>query len=305
MEIINKRQAEMMATFAALPTNVTTHYLEKFNKNAPFMTISDSYNMQDLISEMVTLSIVPRGTKAPDIKINGHRTSNVRPDIIKGSATLTALENLEIQAGQTAMFFNGQVIENGQYLDEKKLGMLKSGYVNTKASMCAELFLTQKITLPISKAKVDFGSYTAIAKTFTKGTNNWEIFFLDLIDEYVELNKMYPTKIEVDKSILKALIVDEKLSKQQIAYSIVDIIPQKTLEKRYPHVNILNMQIETLVPATDSQGKKIDTEDMIYVSNDAEFLETYVGLEVVVGESVRMLKSDWIGYTKLDKKEVV
>ena len=65
------------------------------------------------------------------------------------------------------------------------------------------------------------------------------------------------------------------------------------------------MQIETLVPATDSQGKKIDTEDMIYVSNDAEFLETYVGLEVVVGESVRMLKSDWIGYTKLDKKEVV
>ena len=292
MKLINPRQAELMGIFAALPTNVTTHYLSKFQNGTPFMTSSDSFNVIELMRELISLAVVPRGTKAPDIKINGHNTINIRPDIIKGTATLTPLENLEIQAGQTQMIYNGQIVENGRFLDEKKLSMLKSGYVNTKASMCAELFLTGKLTLPISKDVLDFKAKAAVPKTFTKGTDHWEIFFLDLIDEYVEKNKIFPTKIEVDKSILSELIKDEKLAKQNIAYSIVDIIPQKTLEQRYPHFNILNMKIETLVPATNASGKKIDTEDMIYLSNEAEFTETYVGLEVAVNNSVLMLKAD-------------
>ena len=115
---------------------------------------------------------------------------------------------------------------------------------------------------------------------------------MNLIDEYASKNQMFPTKIEVYKSILSELIKDEKLAKQNIAYSIVDIIPQKTLEQRYPHFNILNMKIETLVPATNVAGKKIDTENMIYLSNEAEFTETYVGLEVAVNNSVLMLKAD-------------
>lgn len=292
MKLINPRQAELMGIFAALPTNVTTHYLSKFQKGTPFMTIADSFNVIDLMKELITLSIVPRGTKAPDIKINGHKDVNVRPDIIKGTATLTPLENLEIQAGQTQMIYNGQIVENGKFLDEKKLSMLKSGYVNTKASMCAELFLTGKLTLPISKDVIDFGAKSAGAKTFTRGTDSWTIFFLNLIDDYVEKNKMYPTKIEVDKAILSELIEDEKLAKQNVAYNIVDIIPQKTLEQRYPHFNILNMKIETLVPATNVSGKKIDTGNMIYLSNEAEFTETYVGLEAAVNNSVVMIKAD-------------
>ncbi len=292
MKLINPRQAELMGIFAALPTNVTTHYLSKFEKGTPFMTVSDSFNVIELMKELITLSIVPRGTKAPDIKINGHNTINIRPDIIKGTATLTPLENLEIQAGQTQMVYNGQIVDNGRFLDEKKLSMLKSGYVNTKASMCAELFLTGKLTLPVSKDVIDFKAKAAVPKTFTKATDNWEIFFLDLLDEYVDKNKIFPTKIEVDKEILKELIKNEKLSKQNIAYSIVDIIPQKTLEQRYPHFNILNMKIETLVSATNVLGKKIDTKDMIYLSNEAEFTETYVGLEVAVNNSVQMLKAD-------------
>lgn len=292
MKLINPRQAELMGIFAALPTNVTTHYLSKFQKSTPFMTISDSFNITELMKELITLSIVPRGTKAPDIKINGHKDINIRPDIIKGTATLTPLENLEIQAGQTQMIYNGQIVENGKFLDEKKLSMLKSGYVNTKASMCAELFLTGKLTLPVSKDVLDFGAKSAGTKTFTRGTDSWAIFFLNLIDEYVEKNKMYPTKIEVDKSILSELVEDEKLAKQNVAYNIVDVIPQKTLEQRYPHFNILNMKIETLVPATNVSGKKIDTENMIYLSNEAELTETYVGLEVAVNNSVMMLKAD-------------
>lgn len=292
MKLINPRQAELMGIFAALPTNVTTHYLSKFQNGTPFMTSSDSFNVIELMRELISLAVVPRGTKAPDIKINGHNTINIRPDIIKGTATLTPLENLEIQAGQTQMILNGQLVDNGKFLDEKKLSMLKSGYMNTKARMCAELFLTGKITLPESKDVIDFKTKPAIPKTFTKGTNNWEVFFLDLLDEYVEKNKVFPTKIEVDKEILKEFLTDEKLAKQNIAYNIVDIIPQKTLEQRYPHFNILNMKIETLVPATNVVGKKIDTENMVYLSNEAEFTETYVGLEVAVNNSVLMLKAD-------------
>ena len=52
------------------------------------------------------------------------------------------------------------------------------------------------------------------------------------------------------------------------------------------------MKIETLVSATNVLGKKIDTKDMIYLSNEAEFTETYVGLEVAVNNSVQMLKAD-------------
>lgn len=292
MKLINPRQAELMGIFAALPTNVTTHYLSKFQKGTPFMTTSDSFNVIELMKELVSLSIVPRGTKAPDIKINGHNTLNIRPDIIKGTATLTPLENLEIQAGQTQMIYNGQIVDNGRFLDEKKLSMLKSGYVNTKARMCAELFLTGKITLPVSKDVIDFKTKAAVPKAFSRGTDSWEVFFLDLLDEYVDKNNIFPSKIEVDKEILKELVKDEKLAKQNIAYNIVDIVPQKTLEQRYPHFNILNMKIETLVSATNVLGKKIDTKDMIYLSNEAEFTETYVGLEVAVNNSVLMLKAD-------------
>ena len=93
-------------------------------------------------------------------------------------------------------------------------------------------------------------------------------------------------------NLARELVKDEKLAKQNIAYNIVDIVPQKTLEQRYPHFNILNMKIETLVSATNVLGKKIDTKDMIYLSNEAEFTETYVGLEVAVNNSVLMLKAD-------------
>ena len=91
MKLINPRQAELMGIFAALPTNVTTHYLSKFQKGTPFMTASDSFNVIELMKELISLSIVPRGTKAPDIKINGHNTINIRPDIIKGTATSDGL----------------------------------------------------------------------------------------------------------------------------------------------------------------------------------------------------------------------
>ena len=292
--MLTKRQAELLGRFAGLPVNITNYYLNKFTRNTPFMTIADSFNTEELIGELVMLSIVPRGTKAPYVELNGFKTFNVKPDMIKGSATLTPLDNLEIQAGQTPTIYNGTVIENGKYLDEKKLSILKNGWENTRAAMASQLYLTGVIPLKNSGDKLDFKFATPKGLTFTRGVDYWELFFIDRITEYIKENQKAPTHIEVDKEILKEIVKDANLAGQQKAYNFVQILPKaaQELEQRYPDINILNMMITTLVPAIGLDGKVIDTENMIYLSNDGEFISTYVGIGVAVGNDVRMIKAD-------------
>ncbi len=292
---INKRQAELIGVFAGVPVNtVNKYYLEKF-KGTPFMTISDSFKLDEVIGELTTLSIVPRGTKAPAIKVNGHERITITPDIIKGTATLTPLETLELQAGQVSTVINGQVVDNKALIESKKMAILKSGYENTRATMAAELYLTGKVTLPESGDDIDFGYKTPTALNFKVSEDQWEIFLVDRITDYVKENKMYPETIEVDVEILKSMMKNVNLRETQKAYSIAEIAPNaaRSLEQTYPNFNILNMKVSALVPATDIKGNPINTDGLMYLSTASEFTNAYVGLEVSNGQSVQMLKAEY------------
>lgn len=292
---INKRQAELIGVFAGVPVNsVNKYYLEKFN-GTPFMTISDSFKLDDVVGELTTLSIVPRGTKAPAIKVNGFERITITPDIIKGTAALTPLETLELQAGQVSTVVNGQVIDNKALIESKKMAILKSGYENTKAAMAAELYLTGKVTLPVSGDSIDFEYKAPTAVNFKTSDDQWEIFLVDRITDYVKENKIYPETIEVDVEILKSMMKNANLRETQKAYSIAEIAPNaaRSLEQTYPNFNILNMKVTALVPATDINGNPIDTTGLMYLSTASEFTNTYVGLEIANGQSTQMLKAEY------------
>jgi phage major capsid protein E len=292
---INKRQAELLGVFAGVPVNTfNKYYLEKFN-GTPFMTISDSFKLDDVIGELTTLSIVPRGTKAPAIKVNGFKRITIKPDIIKGTAAMTPLETLELQAGQTETIINGQVVDNRTLIESKKMAILKTGYENTKATMAAELYLNGKITLPVSGDEIDFGYAAPTAVEFKTSDDQWEVFLVDRITDYVRKNKMYPETIEVDVDILKAMMKNANLREVQKAYSIAELAPNaaKSLEQTYPNFNILNMRVTALVPAVDTKGNAIDTAGLMYLSSAAEFTNTYVGLEVANGQTTQMLKAEY------------
>lgn len=290
---MNKKQAAFMGIFDETKTFVRKHYSDRFKRS--FATISDTIRFDMVTSELIQLSIVPRGTKAPFVKLGGFSKESITPDMIKGTAAYTPEEILELRAGQMDVAIGGAVVNNKQYIIDKKIMMLKTGYENTVEAMCAELFLTGKFKLAESGDEIDFGFPEPEEITFTQGTDNWELILIDAIDKYVEKNRKYPELIEVDREILKAMIKDKNLNQQQIAFGFTQIVPNThSLEQRYPTLNILDMTVKALVPAVGVDGEAISTTNMMYLSNTESFVKAYTGIPNVQGNELGMEKSEYI-----------
>lgn len=288
---MTKKQAELIGVFSAIPAKaIDTYYLDKFNN--VFTTIGETIQYDELGTELISLGIIRRGTELPKIKVDGFTRNSVTPDIIGGKSTFTTNDLLQLQPGQVETVVNGQIVNNYQAIVDRHLTKLKIGYLNTATTMAAEVFLKGKCKLPDSNAVIDYGYTEPTEKTFKKKEIDWTKFVLELVEEYRKENKIYPTTIEVDSEIFKEMIQNDVFRDQVKAFNHGNL---KTSNGRpaQPVINILGYDVKSLVPAVDSDGKEIDTKNLIYVSSNVEFVKGYTGIPYAEDNKLKIFSGEY------------
>lgn len=289
---MNLKQAELMGIFSAIPTgSIDTYYLDKF-KNT-YATAGETIKLDEVITELTSLSVVPRGTKAKQVKVNGFVRETVTPDIISGKSSLTTNDLLQIQAGQVDTVVNGKIVNNYQIIKDRHLAKLKNGLINTQARMSAELYLTGKVSLPESADEIDFGFEKVKAISKQRANMDWTLFILELVNEYKKSNGIYPTTIEVDTTIFGEMLKDATFRDQIKAFNsgTLTSINNKFAQ---PVLNVLGYQIKALPNAVGLDGKDIDTANQIFVTNDSEFVKAFAGLSYAEDNQLKLFSGEYL-----------
>ena len=287
---INTKNAELMGIYQGLkPENVvSTYYQDKFRND--YSTKSATLVFDDLVGNLKSLAIVPRNTKAPVIKEGEFIRNTFTPDIIKGSAPLTPDELFAMQAGESPILFKGQSISKADQIRDGKLKSLKLAYIATKEKMAAEIYLTGKLTMPETGRELVFDETTNTSKNLV--VTGWQEFILELVEEFAKDNGFVPTRIELGSAIFKELMKDKDFAKLITAYNQANVADKDTGYKNiYPSYNLLGYRLDVL-PPTNLYSGNLDTSNLVIVSSDVEFVNTYVGLTVINNDKVEVVETD-------------
>lgn len=290
---MRKETAQLIGVFhgLTLENSINTYYQDKFKQN--FLTEKSTITFDDLTSELKSLSIVDRNAKAVAVTTNGFTRTSIKPDVIKGYATLTTDELYEMQAGQAPIYLNGEILNNATLIEDKKLKILKYAYIKTKEEIATELYLTGKIVLPESKDTFSLEDSEKIEKTFSTSKDDFGVFLTTLVDDYVDKNKIAPTNIELGLNVFTELMKNERFAGQVRAYNHAQIINGNgTQNDVYPTFNILGYTVRVLPRAYGLEGKIIDTSNLIILSNTTEFTNVYAGIGAVEGGNMKVFRSD-------------
>lgn len=281
---INKKQAELIGIFKGLPYK-NSYYTNKFAKK--HLTVSDTINFDEVSDALSTLSIIPRGTKLPILDNRGFARISVRPDIIGGKSVITTNELLEIQAGQFEL--SNEAKNNFVELKERHLLNLKNALYRTMERASAEAYLKGEIKLAETGDVINFNYKTPTDLNFTEKTDNWELFILDLVDRYTKANGLEPSLVEVDMAIFKKMMASEKFRETAKAYNTHSITVN---DRVVPAFNIFGITVSALPTAYGLDGQIIDTENLIYVSNNETFVQAYAGIGYATDKGLEIFKGE-------------
>lgn len=267
---LKQKQQELMGAYSVLPS-VKTPWWNLFSKTKmPYLALSNVIKIDEVMSGIVEAGIVPRGTKMPSIKIDGHVQTTVTPDIIGGSAGINALDTLNANAGETVVV-NGQSMKASKYDENLKLTTIKNGIENTKEKNAALAIINGEVNGAMgTRVNLALDAVEIITKTDA----TWVMFFTKLINDYINGTGKMPTQIFVGTAIVDAIISELegnpnpnfKVTTQVNEYGSMDMI-----------LTGLPMPLVTFPP----HNTGIDTQEFVFLINDLSLVPVYAGLEYV------------------------
>lgn len=266
---LTQRQQELIGAIAALRRPKTPFWNMFTKARAPYMALSNVIRFDEVMNTMIEAGVVPRGTAMPSIKVDGHSTVTVKPDIVGGSIGISALDTLNANAGETIVV-DGVAIKASKYDEDQKLQTLKYGIENSKEKMAAQALLTGKVMT--ASNEVDLGLEEV--KPVTKSEGTYTTFFTRIVNEYFQETGHYPSRILIGSKIIDGIIGEvTKNTKGPELYSVT----QTEDGGMKIVVSGLGVAIEGF--PVNSLGE--DTSDKLFVMNDACMLPIYAGLEFV------------------------
>ncbi|WP_064610394.1 major capsid protein [Streptobacillus moniliformis] len=285
--------AELLGIFYGLDITKTVrkYFSNKFKND--YTTVNTVIKYDDLIHSLSLLEVVPRDTKAPILKQDGFVRKTVEPDVIKGTQVITPEELSKMQAGQVETYIKGEKVNNSDIVYNRKMQALKIAYERTVEAMATDLYLNGKLVFKNSGNEFTIGSDDEISvteKQFTKKTEEFTTFLIDLITKFEKENTVLPNTIEIGTDLFKYLMSDETFSRTIRTFNHGGI--NKGDNSEYPTFGLLNYQIKVLPLATGVDGKTIETKNLLILSNDSEFTNVYAGLGVKEGDKVKMIEAD-------------
>ncbi len=266
-------QEKLTALFAVVEPKVQTHYLGRFqNANPEYMSDNETILLKDLNDYLVEANIIERGSEIPFIKVNGVESMAITPDIVAAAYELKPIMN-----GGTVTFIGGQQVDPQKYQEDRLLLKLKNAILKTKEKMAANAFLQGKYIQANTQTEIDFKFNNPIVKD-AKKIDNWVTFFFDIIDDYEKKNGVMPDRIELGRTLFDKLIKNNEFIEVAKAYS--NSIGLSSDEKQV-YLDLLGQRISKLRTAQDFDGNDIQTDNMIYLSNDNALVPVFAALEAV------------------------
>ncbi|MGL6101111.1 MAG: major capsid protein [Fusobacteriaceae bacterium] len=278
---LTQRQQELIGAIAALKRPKTPYWNMFTKAKAPYMALSNVIRFDEVMNSMIEAGIVPRGTALPSIKVDGHSTVTVKPDIVGGSVGISALDTLNANAGET-IIVDGVSIKASKYDEDQKLQTLKYGIENAKEKMAAQALLTGKVQM--SDGEVDLGLNPVSDVTKTEKT--YIAFFTKIVNEYFQATGYYPSRLLVGAKVIDGIIYDISANtKGPELYSIAQT------EDGGMKITIAGLAVVIEGFPINSVG--FDTSDKVFIVNDASMLPVYAGLEFIgTTGSPEMVRAD-------------
>lgn len=267
---LKPKQQELIGAYSAL-TGPKTPFWNLFAKaKTPYMALSDTIKVDEVMSGFTEAGIIPRGTKMPSIKVNGHSQLTITPDIVGGSAGISALDTINANAGETVIV-NGQAMTASKYDENLKLTTLKSGIENTKEKMAAEAILSGVVSGPENTiVKLGLPAIKDIQKT----EKTWQLFFTKLINSYVKENGVMPTHLFVGLDIIDEIVSESEINPNPNFKATTTI-------NEYGSMDIILTGLPLPLVTFPINNTKVDTSKMIELINDLSLVPVFAGLEYI------------------------
>lgn len=266
---LTKTQEELIGAYGAIESPKTPYWNIFTGARRPYLALSNVIRVDEVISGLSKAGIIPRGVAIPPIKINGHNTVVVQPNIIAGSIGVSALDGINVEAGEKVIL-NGKEISSKDYDRVRKLEELKFSVSNTTEDTASRVFITGKAK-GVNGEDIDIGLVEE--ETKTKGTNQWLTVLNGLVSEYYSKNKKYPDKVIVGAKVADSIIKEINTSKTPSFGNKIELTDSGIVIA----LTGFAIPVETY-PVNDIE-ENTDTKVTLY-KNDC-FVPVYAGLEYI------------------------
>lgn len=280
---LTQRQQELIGAISELKRPKTPFWNMFTKARAPYMALSNIIRFDEVMNTLIEAGVVPRGTAMPSIKVDGHSTVTVKPDIVGGAIGISALDTLNANAGET-IIVDGVTIKASKYDEDQKLQTLKFGIENSKEKMAAQAILTGKVKTASNEVDLGLGAIEEIAKT----EKTYTAFFTRIVNAYFQETGNYPTRILIGSKIIDGII-------SEITGTARGIENYSISQTEDGGMKVVISGVGVVIEGFPVNSIKVDTSDKIFIMNDACMLPIYAGLEFVgTTGSPEMIRTDVI-----------
>lgn len=281
--MITTEQLALMGVYNDLPYQTVRFFTRRIAKGTiPYVSASKTLVYEQIADFAKKAKILKRGDKFPTAKLNGSEIKAVIPEVIKDAIPIEAGDSTNRTPGQ-AVYISGKKIDNSKYQQDLRVAALKLTVTAVMEEIASGVFLKGFYKSPDTGNKVTYAGFPTGATVGVAVIKDWGIWFAKEMNAYTLKKKMRVDEILVGEDVFYAVInaYNEK-SKNAIAVSPT----KKTTEDGDYElcINLFGIDIVMIPPASDTEGKVIDTKNWVMMYNYNAFLPAYAGVTNVVNK---------------------
>lgn len=250
------------------------------NGKIPFLTNAQTISYEEVKKELKKAKILRREEEFPVAKIGGSVVKAVTPEVIKESITFLPTDQLNRQPGEQ-ICINGKVVDKRTYERDRRISTIKQSIETVAEEISSSVFLKGLYKSPdtLNEVKYTFNTAETVNKS---DIADWAIWITKQVSDFSKDRKVQPTEILVGENIFNDILQTYNASSNKI-------IPATATRKITEdgqwelHLGLFGFDFVMLPQATDTEGKTIDTKNLIMIYNDQAYIPAYAGLVNVIG----------------------
>lgn len=256
---MNKKMIYLISLIATATQkiNVPQVYSQRFkNSDNIYYSPTEKIRIDDLTNHFLVAGLVDRNEILPLLGKDGFNTLEFEPDVIGGQFQYQPSDLLTLGAGVPLYTKDGKEITSIQALEAKYAKMAAAAITNKFERQAADAYLKGTYTDKAGKT-YEVGVKANKTLTWTGKIKSDELIALQM--EFVEKHSIAP-RIEVGIEIFNAIKNEANNSQQNIN-------GVKFSAGNEPNLTVGNLKVELLKGAKGTDGKMIDTKNMLILSD--------------------------------------
>lgn len=255
------------------------------NGKIPLLTNAETISYEEVKKELKKAKILRREEEFPIAKIGGSVVKSVTPEVIKESIPFFPKDQLNRQPGEQ-IFIGGRLIDKRTYERDRRISTIKQSIEAITEEISTSVFLKGLYKSPdtLNEVKYTFNAAETVNKS---DIVDWAIWTTKQVNDFSKDRKVQPTEILVGENVFNDILQTYNASSNKI-------IPATATRKITEdgqwelHLELFGFDFVMLPQATDTEGKTIDTKNLMMMYNDQAYYPAYAGVVNVVGTEAIM-----------------